>query len=66
MNCTPFAKIFHLQIFPMYGNQGMHPQPAKIDAIADLNTNFRAVLPVNNSLVSRIWPASSWPDDSLL
>ena len=35
-SCTPFAKIFHLQIFPMYSNQGMHPQPAKIDAIANM------------------------------
>ena len=28
-------------------------------------TNFRPVLPVNNSLVRRVWPASSWPRDSL-
>ena len=28
-------------------------------------TNFRAVLPVNNSLVCCIRPASSWPRNSL-
>ena len=28
--------------------------------------NFTPVLPVNNTLIRRIWPASSWPHDSLL
>ena len=28
-------------------------------------TNFIAVLPVNNTLIRRVWPASSWPRDSL-
>ena len=28
-------------------------------------TNFRPVLPVNNSLVRHVQPASSWPCDSL-
>ena len=28
-------------------------------------TKFAAVLPVNNSLIRRIQPASSWPRDSL-
>ena len=26
-------------------------------------TNFRMVLPVNNSLIRRVQPASSWPYD---
>ena len=37
---------------------------AKI-AIRFSTIDFRAVLPVNNLLVHRIWPASSWPRDSL-
>ena len=31
-----------------------------------LYTKFKAVLPVNNSLVRRVQSASSWPRDSLL
>ena len=30
-----------------------------------LAMKFRAVLPVNNSLVRHVQPASSWPHDSL-
>ena len=29
------------------------------------SVSFIAVLPVNNSLVRHVWPASSWPHDSL-